>query len=272
MGYAYGYERPQFRLGGTFTPAVKALIIANAVIFAVQVIFFAALTPAREMLSPFERVFALTPAVAIGGGHVWQFITYSFLHDVTSPLHILINMLLLWMFGWEVERAFGRARFLWLYFLSAFAGGICMIPWYHVPILGASAAVFGVMATYARLFPDRRLYVWGLFPVRARTLVFVLAALDLLLAVQTARHSGVAHLAHVGGFIVGWFYLPAARAFARRRERRETARAERTEREDEEVRRRVDDLLAKVAREGIQCLTREEREFLSRASRRFRRG
>jgi len=265
----YGGYGTRIRFGGRLTPAVKALIIANVAVFLLQLILHFA-SPDGAALGTFIQWFALMPALAIGKLRVWQFITHSFLHDLFNPLHIGMNMFMLWMFGGDVESALGRRRFLKLYFAAAFAGGIGMIPWYDTFILGASGAVFGVMAMYARLFPYRRLLVWGIVPVRARTLVFVLAGLDLLMAMQGSA-TGTAHLAHVGGFVVGWFFLPLEAAAERFRSRRQLRREIRREEDNAEVRRKVDELLAKVGRKGLGSLTRKERDFLSRASRRFRR-
>ena len=265
----YGGYGTRIRFGGRLTAAVRALIIANVAVFLLQLILHFA-SPDGAALDTFAELFALKPALAIGKLRVWQFITHSFLHDLANLLHIGMNMFLLWMFGGDVESALGRRRFFKLYFAAALAGGIAMIPWYHTFILGASGAVFGVMAMYARLFPYRRLLVWGIFPVRARTLVFVLAGLDLLLAIQGSA-TGTAHLAHVGGFVVGWFFLPLQRAAQKSRRSRQLGQKMRREEDDAKVRRKVDELLAKVGREGLGSLTKRERDFLSRASKRFRR-
>jgi membrane associated rhomboid family serine protease len=272
MGYGGGYR---IRIGGRLTPTVKALLIANGAVFVLQIVFYsghqrlAPGTPLFQRLSWFEQWFALTPIVAIEGLRIWQFITYSFLHDVGNLFHILMNMFILWMFGGDVESMLGRRRFLWLYFLAALAGGLCMIPWYTTPILGASAAVFGVMAMYARLFPQRRVFIWGILPVRARTLVIGLAVLDLLAAAQ-GSDTGVANLAHVGGFVVGWFFLPLAYLFQQVRSEQADRQTRRRNVQDAATRQRVDQLLAKIGRDGLGSLTREEREFLARASKRPR--
>jgi len=254
------------RFGSLLTPAVKALLIANVAVFLAQVLLRIG---SPRALGGFEDLFALTPEVAFGRLRVWQFVTYSFLHDTGNLLHILFNMFMLWMFGSEVERALGRRRFLALYFAAAFAGGVCMIPMYRDSVVGASAAVFGVMAVYARLYPARLLLVWGIFPVRARTLVLVLVGLDLFLAIQ-GSDSGTAHFAHVGGFALGWFFFRLERSVERFRRTREMKKAGRAARQDAEVRRAVDELLAKVGREGLGSLTQSEREFLKRSSERFR--
>jgi len=270
MGYSYGGGyRTRIRFGGPLTPAVRALLIANGAAFALQVAVYLG---SRQAYGGLIDWLALRPVAAIAGLRVWQFVTYSFLHEVAAalPLHILMNLFMLWMFGGDVEQALGRRRFLTLYFAAALAAGLCMIPWYHTVILGASGAVFGVMAMYGKLFPDRRVLIWGVFPVRARTLVLVLAALDLLFAVR-GTETGTAHLAHVGGFVIGWFFLPLERAVMNARRERARRRTARSRQNEAEIRETVDRLLAKVGREGLNSLTGPEREFLKRAGKRLRR-
>ncbi|MFH1732500.1 MAG: rhomboid family intramembrane serine protease [Planctomycetota bacterium] len=271
MSYPGGGYQMRIRFGGPLTPAVKALLIANGAVFAVQIIFHVARPEGLAPGAPtvFENWFAMRPVDAVGRLHLWQFITYSFLHAVTNPLHIAMNMFMLWMFGGDVERALGRPRFLTLYLAAAAVGGICMIPWYFTMLVGASGAVFGVMAAYARLFPERRLLFRGMFPVRARTLVLVLAGINLLAAVA-GSDAGVAHFAHLGGFAAGWFFLSFERSAAEFKRARDFRRAGRAEQEDRDVRAEVDRLLTKVGRDGLGSLTGREREFLNRASKRFR--
>ena len=268
--YQGGGYQTRIRFGGPLTRAVKALLIANGLVFLVQIVFYIGRSSDHTI---FEQWFALTPGDAIDKLRVWQLITYSFLHYVGDPWHIIANMFLLWMFGGDVERALGRQRFLVLYFGAALAGGLCMMPWYFfapgIPILGASGAVFGAMAAYAQLFPQRRLLFWGIVPVKARTLVLVLAAIDLFAAV-TGTDAGTAHLAHLGGFAVGWFFFSLERSAIQFRRAREFKKTARTERDEQDVRADVDRLLAKVGRDGLNSLTDRERVFLKRASKRFR--
>ncbi len=270
MGYDGGYQ-PRFRFGGMLTPAVKALLMANAAVFLVQLLLIA-VSPGVTYPA-FMNLFRLRPADAIGRLQIWQFVTYSFLHDPGGflPWHIIFNMFLLWMVGGDVELTIGRRRFLWLYFAAALAGGLCMIPMYRESVLGASGAVFGVMALFARLFPDRLFFVWGIFPVRARTLVFVLVGLDLFFAMRTSGGSRIAHFAHVGGFVVGWFFLSWESAVTGFKRAWEARKAIRAEAEARKMMEKVDELLAKVGREGLGSLTKRERGLLSRASRRLRR-
>ena len=262
----YGY-RPQIRFGfgGGLTPAIKTLMIVNVAVFVVQVMLRIAWPAGLEWLLEW---FALIPVRAIENVRVWQFVTYAFIHDTETLWHIVMNMFMLWMFGCEVERALGRSRFLVLYFAAALAGGICMIPFYQAVSLGASGAVFGMMAMFARLFPHRRVLLFGVIPMKARTLVLSIVGVEVVM--QLIGGDGIAHLAHLGGFAVGWFFLSMERSVVQFRRAREFNRKARTEQEERDVRADVDRLLEKVGREGLNSLTDRERAFLKQASKRYR--
>ena len=274
MSYRRGGYQVRFGFGTPMTPAVKALLIANGAIFLIQVLSHSLASQSGGDRTWFEQLFALTPGLVVERLHLWQLLTHSFLHDVQNLWHIALNMLILWMLGRDVEWALGRSRFLRLYFAAAVAGGVCMMPWYFfmkdVSVLGASGAVLGVMAMFARLFPERRLLVLGIFPVRAKTLVLILAAVDLLAAIS-GSDAGTAHLAHLGGMAVGWYFPSLERWFERLRRKWEFQNQQRTERHEQDIRAEVDRLLAKVGREGLGSLTDKEREFLNRTGKRFQR-
>jgi len=258
-----------WRFGGPLTRAVRWLLIANVAAFVAQIVVHLAVPDGLERVGVW---LGLSPKLAIGKLRLWQFVTYGFLHQVVTvlPFHIASNLFLLWLFGCDVERELGTGRFLRLYFGALVAAGLCMLPMYWTSVWGASGAVFGVMAIYARLFGGRVLLLMGLIPMRARTLVFILVGLEVLYLLSTGGRSPVAHLAHLGGFALGWFFLPLERAVEGRRDARRFRRAQQSAREEAEIRVRVDRLLAKVAREGPGSLSRRERDFLSRASRMFR--
>jgi membrane associated rhomboid family serine protease len=262
--YGGGYQM-RIRFGGPLTPAIKALLIANGAVFFVEIALRIAWP---DGLRWFIDWFALTPALAIGRFRVWQFITHAFLHSLDF-WHIAVNMFMLWMFGGDVERALGRARFLTLYFAAALAGGVCMIPFYGDISLGASGAVFGTMAIFARLFPHRRVLLFGVFPIKMRTLAIAIVGIEVIS--QVIGGDGIAHLAHLGGFAVGWFFLSFERSAAGFRRARELKKAAQADREDRDTRAEVDRLLAKVGRDGLGSLTGRERTFLKRASERYRR-
>ncbi len=267
MGHFGGYQR-RIQFGGGLTPTVKALLIANVTVFGVQLLLHVSVPHISER---FHEMFALIPALAIGRLHLWQFFTYAFLHEVVNvlPLHLFFNMLFLWIFGGDVERSLGRKRFLHLYFGGVLAAGLCMVPMYRSAVVGASGAVFAVMAIYGRFFPHRKLLIWGLFPIKARTLVLALVGLEMLFLLTGGR-GNVAHLAHLGGFAFGWFFIQLESSVKTYRDKQEKDRADREREEARKEREKVDELLAKVGREGLNSLTRSEREFLKKASKTYR--
>ena len=193
---------PQIGLGGRITPGVKALIIANVGVFILQVL-------ARQIANTrdIEVIFGLRPEMVIPPKlYVWQLVTYMFLHSTEWLSHLLLNMLMLWMFGTEVERVWGTREFLKYYFICGIGAGIvtCLIfPEYTT--IGASGAIFGVMLAYALLFPNRQILFWFIFPMRAVSFVLLCTGIELfsLLSLQ----DGVAHFAHLGGMLFGYLYL-----------------------------------------------------------------
>lgn len=197
-------------------PVTFALLIANVAVFLAQgfaddslVIWFA--------LWPFGSP-AYTGPEAPAGFLPWQLVTYSFLHG--NGLHLLVNMLGLYMFGSEVERVLGVRRYFTYYFVSVLAAALAQLvmsamaagPPY--PTVGASGGVFGLLLAYGMFFPRRMvMLIFPPIPMPARMFVFVYAAIELYLGV-TGTQAGVAHFAHLGGMLGGFLML---RRWRRRR-------------------------------------------------------
>lgn len=141
----------------------------------------------------------------------WTAISYMFVHANLS--HILFNMLGLFFFGPRLELELGEKNFLLLYFMSGIMGAVTSV--FTTPlvaIVGASGAVYGVMFGFAYLWPRERLYIWGIFPVEARWMVIGMTALSLYGGLG-ADSDGIAHFAHLGGFLGGFISM---RIFSRR--------------------------------------------------------
>jgi membrane associated rhomboid family serine protease len=148
----------------------------------------------------------------------WTIITYMFLHADFS--HILFNMLGLYFFGPRVELELGSRRFLTLYFLSGIAGAVLSLVFApHSAIVGASGAIFGVFLAFAYHWPREPIYIWGILPVEARWMVVGMTALSLFGGFGGGG-DGIAHFAHLGGYIGAYAYLKFldSRAGARLRE------------------------------------------------------
>jgi membrane associated rhomboid family serine protease len=195
--------RMDIGLGGPITPAVKGLIIANVAVYALQII------TAKFGGGGVESLFALTPAFMWEKKWLWQLGTYMFLHAPGWPFHLIINMAMLWMFGTEVERMWGSRRFLNYYFWCGLGAALVTCATFPTSTTyGASGAVFGVMLAYAMTFPDRSIYFWFIFPMRAMSFMLLCAAIELASLLNLP--DGVAHTAHLGGMAFGWLFMKRA--------------------------------------------------------------
>ncbi len=139
---------------------------------------------------------------------IWRLVSYMFLH--ANFFHLLFNMWTLYIFGETVAEELGRSKFFTLYFISGIFGGVLwMAANWVMPggvLLGASGAVSGVMLAMAMLNPNREyLLLFFPFPIKCRTLIVVFAIIEVVL--QYKGGGNVAHLAHLGGFVAGYFYL-----------------------------------------------------------------
>lgn len=265
-----GYQPYHPRSVAPKTPPVcKALLIANVVTFLLYAITYRA-NP--SLYRDLTHLFGLVPDLALKQLHLWQFLTYTFLHDVRDVWHVIFNLLFLFWFGREVETKFGSRRFLKFYLAAGACAGLahCAVNVFSrlsVPVIGASGAVMAVLVVYAIYFPNRTILFLFVFPMRIRNFVMLLIGVDLFMCVM-ALGNGVANLAHLGGAAYGLLYmkyLPALGLFLRHREQRQQGREEEREEEEES---RLDAILDKVHREGLHSLTRGEKAFLTRMSRR----
>ncbi len=182
-------------------PITKALMLICTALFL--------LDPGLTMpMLPLAAWFALWP-LSSGNFWPWQLVSYSFLHG--SMMHLFFNMLGLWMFGSELERLWGRNRYLQMLLASAVAAalvqlGFTLLTGSRAPTVGASGALFGLLLSFGMLFPDR--IIMPLFPpipMKARTFVMVFGGLELLFGLTGG--SGVAHFAHLGGMLGAWLMI-----------------------------------------------------------------
>ncbi len=181
------------------------LIGANFVMFILQVV-----------LTGFTDAFALTPTMALGGAW-WQFITYMFLHG--GPMHIALNMFMLFIFGEVMEQALGEVRYITLYIASGLGSAltyILLMGVTSVPMLGASGAVFGILAAYGLMFPKNKIWVPIPFivPLPAFTVVILLAVMEFALGFF-GLEKGIANFGHFGGIVTGilitWYWKKTSR-------------------------------------------------------------
>ena len=267
--------------GFVVTTWVKRLLIVNAVVFVVTLAFsglvpYLALTPARLLTQP------------------WTLVTYMFVHG--GFFHLLFNMLGLFFFGPPLEERWGSSEFLKFYLLTGLGGALLSLVFPNQMIVGASAAIYGVMVAFAMYWPDNPIYIYGIFPVKAKWLVGFLVGISIFYAITGGR-AGIAHLAHLGGAAAAFLYLKSAFAPSpfggvvprKPKPKREwkvlSAGGGDQTRKDVNAARasappqardlhraldEVDRILDKISADGIASLTDEERRRLDEASRRFR--
>ena len=196
------YARPYGSRGG-LPRGVQTLLIVNAALF--LLLFFA-----RQSLGSVFSILALIPIEVVRSVRIWQLGTYLFLH--LGILGFLFNMLALWMFGKELEESWGTSRFVRFYFLCGSGAGVCVVLAQYAfgnpgaPTIGATASIYGILAAYAALWPEREV-IFFFFPMKMKYFVFLIAAVDFLLSYE----SGIGQIALLTGLAFGYFYVRSPR-------------------------------------------------------------
>ncbi|MBU2445370.1 MAG: rhomboid family intramembrane serine protease [Bacteroidetes bacterium] len=234
MAYGDKNYRPSFFGGFSFfPPVIKNLLIINGAVFLVQIFlqgftFTDSFGQQVSVSNILTEYFALIP---LGYGFLpWQLISFQFMH--ASFTHILFNMLYLWMFGMELENAWGSKKFL-IYYLTCGIGagltqlfGPIILPLFYSlldvvgitsllglspfnlsvgPTVGASGGVYGVLMAFALMFPNRPIYLYFFIPIPAKYLIGFMILIEFF---SVGDKSFTAHLAHIGGAVIGViFYL-----------------------------------------------------------------
>jgi len=245
------------------TPWVTRLLVANIAMYALQ-----------TLLPIVNQLFYFVPRLILY--RPWSVVTYMFLHG--SLTHILFNMIGLFFFGTRVEARLGSRRFITLYLLSGITGALASLIFTpNAAVIGASAGVFGVMMAFAMFWPREKIYIWGVLPIEARVLVIITTAMALYFGFG-GRGGGIAHFAHLGGYIGAWVYLwwldrtSGAKTFRRKVQAvpptikrvvglsREQLKLDGVH---EITREEVDRILDKINTDGMASLTPAELQFLS---------
>jgi len=256
-------QRPSggFRIGpGMISPFIKVMLISNTVLFILQNIF-----------PNLTTQLGLIPALFFSDfpNKLFQPFTYMFLHG--GFFHLLFNMFILWMFGTEIELAWGSKKFGRFYLLSGLFGAIATLivqSGQMATTIGASAAIYGVLIAYWMMFPNRMLYIYFLFPVKVKWAIPGLMLLGLL-----AGGANIAHMAHLGGALFAFVYMKAdwrwlrlGNYFRNLRYKQKEAKLNKNRQKAEDTMKRVDEILDKINAVGINNITTEERRFLEDAS------
>lgn len=193
-----------------FTRAVKIIIIINVAIF-FSLLIGNLLIPDFDYTV--KHAFGLVPGL-VTHGYLWQVITYAFLHD--GILHILFNMLGLWMFGSTFEIDWGTKQFVEFYLFCIVGAALITIAVSYtgfmgihpgVTTVGASGGIYGILMAYGMLYGNREVFMFPLpFMIKAKYMVGIIILL-LLASTLTPGPTGVANFAHLGGLIFGFFYV-----------------------------------------------------------------
>ncbi|MCX7678757.1 MAG: rhomboid family intramembrane serine protease [Spirochaetes bacterium] len=180
------------------------IIIANIIIFFLQI-----LTGNSGFLIEY---FALTPILVASKYHIWQLVTYMFLHG--NFAHIFFNMYALLIFGMPIEQEWGSKRFTLYYFFTGIGAGLTIFfinsifpgPGYYYPTIGASGAVFGLLLAFGFLYPNAELLLFFFIPIKAKYLVILYGLLELFLEISGSS-GNISHIGHLGGLFFGLIYF-----------------------------------------------------------------
>jgi membrane associated rhomboid family serine protease len=301
--YDREYYRDKTRGSGWLsgaTPACKAIIIINVAAFVAQKLFH----------PWFMDIFRGDTHEIFHNFQVWRLLTATFLHDPFSPLHLVMNMLFLWMVGREMESFYGSRDFTVMYCTAAVFSTLC---WAVAAtfdsvgptrMIGASGAVMAVVVLYTLYYPRREILFMFIFPIEMWLLLVIYLGYNLLQLLMPAMGDMTSYSAHLGGAAYGYLFkvadlrLSRLETMFRRRPRLRIVSAETRETSpsprpsmgptwspstaastrpaptavipEEQFDEKLDEILVKIAREGRGSLSEDENRVLEEASRRAR--
>ena len=256
-----------------FTDAIKIIVSVNFAIYILQSF------SGKEDV--FFKLFGLVPSSFISSLMIWQPFTYMFFHapfyTSVGISHILLNMLGLWVFGRELEEAWGKNNFLRYYFITGIGSGLITFLFNmnsDAPVIGASGAVYGILLAYGISYPNRMLYIWGLIPIRSMWLVIIMGAIAFFGLLGNT--DGISHVTHISGMIIGYILLKKTWRwrdiwFALRKKTIEfqVQRYEQKSAKKRMLQKDIDVLLDKIQKVGFSGLSDKEQSKLYEASKRM---
>lgn len=264
-----GHRQIQFAMP-SMTPVVKWLLIINAAVFIISALF----RPAGRLIAEWFSVFPVDLWTTL---QVWRLISYQFLHDFekfdgTLVIgHVFFNMIVLFFFGPMLERQWGSKRFLWFYLACGAAGGVLyplLVLVKFLPVgsmVGASGAIFGMLAAGAILYPRMKVLVLFIFPIPLAVLAGVLAVIVFLKVVNRDSNAG-GEAAHLAGMAVGAAYVLCGPWVAKRRLKKQEGAWQKRKEYKRQFETEVDRILEKVHNKGVTSLNRREKKILKQAT------
>ena len=266
MKYQFQSNPGEFSYKPTlFTNAIKVLVSVNFGIFVLQT-----LSNAEGLFFP---LFGLVPRMVWSELMIWQPFTYLFFHG--GIWHVLINMFVLWMFGSELERLWGKSHFLKFYFVTGVGSGLLTMLFNLqsiTPIVGASGAVYGVLLAYGLTYPNRQIYLYGIIPIKSIWFVIGIGMIAFMSSFNNI--SQVSHITHLSGMLIGYLMLKRpvewrSLWFSIRKSTLEyrVVQEEKKATHRQKIEQDIDIILDKINREGFDSLSQKEQDNLYKNSR-----
>ena len=247
-----------------FTDAIKILVSVNFGIFLLQTV--------AKTEGLFFPLFGLVPKLVWSEFMIWQPFTYLFFHG--GIWHVLINMFVLWMFGSELERIWGKGHFLKFYFVTGVGAGLVTMIFglnSMTPIVGASGAVYGVLLAYGLTYPNRTVYLYGIIPIKSLWFVIGIGVIAFMSSFDNV--SQISHLTHLSGMMIGYLMLKRPVrlndlwfTIRKRTLEYKIKHEEKKVSQHQAIEREIDRILDKINREGFDSLTEEEHDRLYKGS------
>ena len=268
----FNYQRQQWKQNplspSLFTDAIKFIISINFLIFILQYL--------SGMEGELFTIFGIVPSKTFGELMLWQPFTYLFFHG--GIWHVLINMFVLWMFGSELEKFWGKKEFLRFFFITGIGSGLITILFSLSstnPVVGASGAIYGVLLAYGFMFPNRLVYLYFLIPIKVKYLVMLIGAIAFFSSLNPGN-SNISHLTHLSGMVIAFIYLRSSInwntinhfVIHRKDEIKRHYEDKKNEKRDA-LKLQVDAILDKINDVGYDNLSESEREFLFNASKKL---
>ncbi len=268
----FNYQRQQWKQNplspSLFTDAIKFIISINFLIFILQYL--------SGMEDELFTIFGIVPSKTFGELMLWQPFTYLFFHG--GIWHVLINMFVLWMFGSELEKYWGKKEFLRFFFITGIGSGLISILFSLSstnPVVGASGAIYGVLLAYGLMFPNRLVYLYFLIPIKVKYLVILIGAIAFFSSLNPGN-SNISHLTHLSGMVIGFIYLRSSinwntinHFVIHRKDEIKRHYEDKKNEQREALKLQVDAILDKINDVGYDNLSESEREFLFKASKKL---
>ena len=268
----FNYQRQQWKQNplspSLFTDAIKFIILINFLIFILQYL--------SGMEDELFTIFGIVPSKTFGELMLWQPFTYLFFHG--GIWHVLINMFVLWMFGSELEKFWGKKEFLRFFFITGIGSGLITILFSLSstnPVVGASGAIYGVLLAYGFMFPNRLVYLYFLIPIKVKYLVILIGAIAFFSSLNPGN-SNISHLTHLSGMVIGFIYLRSSinwntinHFVIHRKDEIKRHYEDKKNEKREALKLQVDAILDKINDVGYDNLSESEREFLFKASKKL---